>query len=396
MQAEVTNPAPSVYVDLYSRGAGRQAICVFVKRTYDLVPGRMVRSSRGEIPLLFEPIEEDADGTEAVACQVAECDLIPRKPCTDIVVHGHVRSPGAVPITNMVAALRIGEHCKQVSVVGDRRVSWRPGTRPSFGAPEPFTALPLTWRRAFGGIDGSLVPPKPTDMIELLTALDPEQHPGAYPRNPAGTGWVINADERMLDGLRLPNFERPEHPITADRLVHGAPEHWVRAPEPAGFGWVSQSWFPRSTLLGIGPDHASLPAHLRTAWLELAPQLEEGADPRFFCGASEGLRQIGLRGDEPLELHGFLHEGPVATALPGDRPDVIIAFRRRPLEVDLRIHTIELYPDYHMASVLWVAEAQPPQLLPLNLPTRDFESFDVLEGVDVILDGVALPRELMG
>jgi hypothetical protein len=75
---------------------------------------------------------------------------------------------------------------------------------------------------------------------------------------------------------------------------------------------------------------------------------------------------------------------------------VIIVFRRRPLEVDLRIHTIELYPDYHMASVLWVAEAQPPQLLPLNLPTRDFESFDVLEGVDVVLDGVALPRERMG
>src|SRR5690606_7093377 len=101
-------------------------------------------------------------------------------------------------------------------------------------------------------------------------------------------------------------------------------------------------------------------------------------------------------GDELVEMHGFYHEGPLATALPDDRPEIMIAFLRRPLEVSLRLHTIELYPDHHMASVLWVAEAQPPKLLPLNLPVRDFETFDVLEGLDVILDGVAVPRKLMG
>ncbi|MFO7564312.1 MAG: DUF2169 domain-containing protein [Enhygromyxa sp.] len=401
MQGEAVDLAsstsPAVYAALCSSAGGRQSICVWIKRTYDLLHGRrMSRSSRAEIPLLFEPIEEDAGGSSPLTCQVAECDLIPRKPCTDVVVHGHVRAPGGVPTTSMIAALRMGDGWKQIAVVGDRRVSWRPGTRPSFGAPEPFVELPLSWRRAFGGIDASLTRPEPADIGELLVALDPETHPGAYPRNPAGTGWVINADERVLHGLRLPNFELPEHPLTPDRLVHGAAENWTRAPEPAGFGWVGQSWFPRSTLLGLEPAYASLPEHLRGGWLELAPQLDEGPDPRFFCGASEGLRQVGVRGDEPIELHGFFHEGPLVTALPGERPEIIIAFRRQPLDLRSRIHTIELYPDQHLASVLWVAEAEPPQQLPLHLPAGDIDSFDLLEGVDVILDGVALPRELMG
>lgn len=388
--------APTNVVGLCTRD-NRQSVCVWIKRTYDLVHGRrMIRSCRGEIPLLFEPIEEDADGSSPVACQIAECDLIPRKPCTDIVVHGHVRSPGAVPATIMTAALRVGEQWKRVSVVGDRRVTWWPGTRPSFGAPEPFVELPLTWRRAFGGIDGSVVRPELTNLTELWSALDPETHPGAYPRNPAGTGWAVNAHERLLNGLRLPNFEQPEHPLTPDRLVHGAVDNWTLAPKPAGFGWVSQSWFPRSMFLGVGPDHGSLPPHVRAGWLELAPQLDDGPDPRFFCGASDGLRRVGIRGEEPIELHGFFHEGPLATALPGDRPEIMIAFLRRPLEVSLRIHTIELYPECHMASVLWVAEATPPKLLPLNLPTRDVENFDALEGIDVILDGVALPRDVFG
>ena len=400
MHGETVNAAstaPAIHVGLNSRPGGRQSVCVWIKRTYDMVHGdRMRRSCRGEIPLLFEPIEEDADGTSPFVCQIAECDLVPRKPCTDIVVHGHVRSPGAAPTTTMVAALGVGDLWKRICVVGDRRVSWRPGTRPSFGPAQPFVELPLTWRRAFGGIDASLARPMPTDMTELLTALDPETHPGAYPRNPAGTGWVINADERVINGLRLPNFEQPEHPITADRLVHGAAEDWTRAPAPAGFGWVAQSWFPRSMLLGLGPDHASLPAHVRAGWLEVAPNLDRGLDPRFFCGASDGLRRVGIRGDEAVEMHGFYHEGALATALPGDSPDVIVAFRRRPLETSVRIHTIELYADHHMASVLWVAEAEPPTLLPLNLPSGDIQTFDVLEGVDVIVDGVALPREVMG
>ena len=381
-------------VGLYRVGRGRQAVRVCVKRTYSLVHGRRMMRSQHELPLYLQPVDENADGAEPVDCPVAECDVTPRKLCTDIVVHGHVRSPGAVSVTSTRAAVRIGECWKHVSVTGDRWVTWRPdGTRPSFGTPEPFTELPLTWRRAFGGIDAS-VPPwaADDDVLQLLSALTPARHLGAYPRNPTGVGWVVNADRRRLDGLRLPNFETPEHPLTPDRLVAGSPDRWPWAPEPAGFGWIGQTWFPRSTLLGLEPGFESLPDHLRRGWLELAPEFDGGPDPRFYSGASSGMRQVGLRGDELVELHGFRHEGPVTTALPGEQPRVTVLFRRQPLKLTTQLNTIELLPDRELATLAWVIEASVPHVLPLNLPEPDADHFDVLEGIDVLLDGIALVR----
>jgi hypothetical protein len=141
-------------------------------------------------------------------------------------------------------------------------------------------------------------------------------------------------------------------------------------------------------LLGIGPE---VPVPLRAGWLDAAPEFHEGPDPRFFSGASRGLRATGLRGDEPVELHGFHHEGPWLTALPGERPEVLVAFQRRALPTTLRLHTIELFTDHHAASLLWVAEARPPRPLPLRLPLTagDLDGYDLLEGVDVLVDGVA-------
>src|SRR5690606_27523707 len=204
-------------------------------------------------------------------------------------------------------------------------------------------------------------------------ALTPGQHPGAYPRNPVGLGWVVHADRRRLDGLRLPNFETPEQRLTPDRLVLGSPDRWPWAPEPAGFGWIGQTWFPRSTLLGLEPAFALLPDHLRQGWLELPPEFVGGPDPRFYSGASSGMRRVDLRGDELVELHGFRHEGSVITALPDDQPSVAIMLRRRPLGVVTRLHTIELFPDRELATLLWVAEACMPQVLPLNFPGADAE-----------------------
>jgi hypothetical protein len=391
MQAELT---AGTDVSLYAFNDGTQSVCAVIKRTYDMRPGaRMRRSSRGEIPLFLEPVEEDGNGAFPVACLVHECDVVPRKPCTDIVVHGHVRSPGAVPIASMTAAVRIGNLAKRVQVFGDRRVAWQPGSRPVFSSPEPLVEMPLTWRRAYGGIDASLEIPDPTDLPELLAALTPEQHPGAYPRNPAGTGWAVNADARMIHGTLLPNFEDPDHLLGPDRLVRGARERWAFAPIPAGFGWISQTWFPRSTFLGIGPE---LPSELRAGWLAEPAELDDGPDLRFFSGASRGMRAMGLRGDEPVELQGFHHEGALTTALPGDQPDVIVAFNRKPLATSLRLHTIELFPDHAAASLVWVAEARPPRQLPVELPVDGFEDYELLEGVDVIIDGVALPRNAIG
>lgn len=382
-------------VGLYDLPSEPLSICVFVKRTYDLVHGRRMTRSRGaELPLHLEFLGEDADGTEPIECPVTEWDFAPRKPCTDIIIHGHVRSPNARPITSTRAAVRVGEGWKHVLVIGDRQVRWRPGTLPSFSEPEPFVEIPLTWRRAYGGVDGSVDPRRRDDLLELLAALSPSEIPGAYPPNPVGVGWVVQTDRHRVDGLRLPNFETLGQPLAPDRLVFGRASRWPWAPEPAGFGWIGHAWFPRSTLMGLEPTFDSLPQHLRKDWLELPPEFVGGPDLRFYSGATSGMRRVALRGDEPVELHGFHHRGPVSTALPGDPPHVTINLRRRPLPIVTRLHTIELFPDRGLASLLWVFEARMPPILPLNLPGAGAEGFadDLLDDVDVLLDGVVMRR----
>ena len=387
MQVELTAGADAIDLGLYEARSRGQVVVIFVKRTYDIVPGRRMRRSSGpQVPLFPEPIEEDADGTALVPCLRHECDLAPFKPCTDVVVHGHVRSPGAAPVSSLHMSVRVGGLLKRVLAVGDRLLHLTRHRRLELAAPEPFVEIPLTWRRAYGAIDATVPAPRPRDLADLFRVLSPEEHPGAYPRNPAGTGWLATSDLAWADGLALPNFEDPAHLLSPGTLAVGAAD-WSRAPQPAGFGWISQTWFPRSSFLGIGPE---IPPRLRRGWLADAPDLRHGPDSRFFSGAPPGLRALGLRGDEVVELEGFRHEGRIVSALPDDRPQILMIFDRHPSTVVPRLHTIELYPDREQATLLWTAELATPYPLPRRLPIGDDTALDVLEGINVIIDGVAI------
>lgn len=43
----------------------------------------------------------------------------------------------------------------------------------------------------------------------MIASMMPEDRFGAYPRNPSGTGYVVEEHERSLEGMALPNFEDP-------------------------------------------------------------------------------------------------------------------------------------------------------------------------------------------
>src|SRR4029079_8804481 len=77
---------------------------------------------------------------------------VPMRSGTDVHVFGHARAPSdrltvAVAVSVEVGALRqdavvIGDRVWQRNLLGDASPS----------APRPFTAMPLTWERAFGGV----------------------------------------------------------------------------------------------------------------------------------------------------------------------------------------------------------------------------------------------------
>jgi hypothetical protein len=89
--------------------------------------------------------------------------------------------------------------------------------------PAAFEKIPLLWEKAFGGWDRS--------------------HPDAgrhvcEARNPVGLG--ARPGRLFEEGIRLPNIEDPAQQL----------QQFAQSVTPAGFGFVSPHWQPRSALAG--------------------------------------------------------------------------------------------------------------------------------------------------
>ncbi len=381
---------------LFEGAQAEQRLVVFVKTTFTLPAAGPMRRATADLPLTCDTISEGPDEQFPVGCTLAETDLWALKPWTDVVVRGHVRAPGGEPVRTMNAGVRVGHRQKWVRVFGDRRVVVREG-RPSFTEPEPFDALELSWRRAYGGVDLGIAHAPVETMFDFFRVFTPERHPGAYPRNPAGRGWAL-AGGSAVDGLSLPNFETPSQLLTPDRLIVEDRRLWARAPIPAGFGWVGQGWFPRSTLLGIeAPEFVDDPRELpevAAGWLAAELLGDPRPHPSFQSGASPGLRFAELGGGERITLEGFSLGGVVDTRLPDVAPEILVSFERRPLDVRLQLSTVELLPDVGLANLVWAAHASPPTRLPITLPRAGQRDYDLLAGVEVLVDGQLLPNEL--
>src|SRR5262249_34293534 len=132
----------------------------------------------------------------------------------DVTLTGHAHAPGgssrAAQVSFQLGARERGFR-RTITVFGDRR--WQKAVvalAPT--EPEPFTSMPLTYERAFGG-------PR-------------------YDRSPAGVGPRGAAGE---DGIaRLPNLEDPAH------LIKGPAE----TPLPACFAPVAILWKERYARMG--------------------------------------------------------------------------------------------------------------------------------------------------
>jgi hypothetical protein len=135
---------------------------------------------------------------------VLEGDVVLTKEGCDLAVYGQALSP-ALPVAQMDVEVRVGEFARTMRVTGDR--VWLPTPNgPRMSDPVPFTAMPLDYTRAFGG-------------VALQAEVDismPE------PQNPLGCGWVVRPED--VAGTHLPNVEEPDQLITS----------WRQRPLPAG------------------------------------------------------------------------------------------------------------------------------------------------------------------
>lgn len=152
-------------------------------------------------------------------------DLPQGGPAFEVMLLGCAHAPRGKPVPQMTVRLSVGRVSRQLAVFGDR--TWinpdKKGPRRFVSPPEPFTTMPLTWERAFGGTARVLV-----DEDSPVLVSDPRNAAGrGFDPEPMATGLTaqIGAPKGFPQWARervLPNVEHPE------RLV----KRWDDAPDP--------------------------------------------------------------------------------------------------------------------------------------------------------------------
>lgn len=325
----IHNETPFTHSLAIGLGPDRKArLAIAVKGTFD-VPTRpdrevTIASEQREVVMADEPYHGDPTASIRLESEIAVY-----KPRTDVVLVGHAYTPRGTPATEVDVALRVGKGAWMMRVFGNR--TWSFPTRlvvvPSASSPEPFTAMPLVYERAFGGADAKTGAPSAA--------------------NPIGRGYIFDKSRESVDGVRLPNLEDPRQLIRS----------WDDRPDPVGWGYFGKSWQPRAAYGGADVENADkrfgIPSDFQQA---------------YSNGAHPALQLPGfLSGDEEVEMRNVTPDGIRRFRLPGIRPRVDVATYTEPSRDDgaarpTRSHqfecvldTIVFLPDENVFTLVWRA-----------------------------------------
>lgn len=258
-------------------------------------------------------------------------DFWPSKVLTDVAVRGSAFAFAGKPVAMRQVSVSVGARRKVIDVLGKRRLEWTRGA-PQISSPEPFTEVAMDWDVAYGGWD-CRVPVDAPDTVLTAARLESD-HPGVYPRNPYGVGYVV-VDEPVAEGVRLPQLEDPQHRLTAETIITRDPRLWYRQPLPVCFDFAPAMLFHRFSWVGAEAWYPPPPGAplaevelgvLPTNYHELA-----GLDPmtnpaplQFYQEAAIGLSFAPLEADTPIVVQGMHPERDVVGfALP---PPPSVAF----------------------------------------------------------------------
>jgi hypothetical protein len=338
-------------VGLLPAGDVPRAIFVAVKRTYDLRKGSLAPA----VPLARDVWTET--GPDRL---VPGSDYWYGKPKTDVAVLGHAfLLPKAQQGEVFV---RVGDAAVRAIVLGPRVVRWNRGGRPRFEEAEPVEKVPMTWELAYGGGDPRVPFPRPKTYTEQLRLM--VDHPGVYPRNPYGKGYIV-VDE-AVDEIALPQIERPDDRLTPERFVTRDPALWHRQPRPIAFELRTPKMFPRRVFGGTeawfpGPEDERL-AEVKDGELPLRYRSEHGLaaggglkdlDARFLQEAIAPLQLENPQPGMPIEVRGMHPEGRVASFVVPEPPRVEIVLEGRVAEPPMRPTLIVVHPEEERVTITW-------------------------------------------
>ncbi|MEM9188106.1 MAG: DUF2169 domain-containing protein [Myxococcota bacterium] len=344
---------PSTLIDVVGRDRIAALTQILTKRSYQLAstlqPAPRPEGFAGSWPKRHQALEPDT-----------EC--LPYKPATDVVVQGNAVGPRGASFSEHSVAATVGGLAKRIRVVGDRVATIRRG-KVSFSSVTEANLVPVVWSNALGGGDPR-VNVESTLPVEEESVLRQVDHPGIYPRNPFGCGYVVVP--RDLEGVRLPNLEDPEDRLTPERLIVEDPRDWWKQPLPWCFDWMHPVCFPRRNyFMGAqpwfpGPEDERMPEvqrgfiapNYRSRWND--PE-RPAVDPSFFQGASHGMVFKDLAPGTPIRVEGMHPEKQVIGFDVPRPPKIEFELEGTIREVEPRLHHVVCRPNDLMVNFVYGA-----------------------------------------
>ncbi|EAR22484.1 DUF2169 family type VI secretion system accessory protein [Nitrococcus mobilis] len=299
--------------------SGREHLVVVVKGTFEL-------PRRNEAPRLAEDqlALVDADtftGEPGFSAPVLEADYAPWKPRCDVLLTGSAYAPGGRPVTHVPVGLQVGSTQKAFNVVGDR--VWEAGlVAISPGPPREFTVMPVSYDRAFGGLDNF--------------HPDESKH-SAYMANPVGRGYHRKLKGSLIDGTPMPNTEESGRRVKMPNLAY----------RPMAFGPLGRGWESRLGYAGTYDQH----------WLDnIFPFLPSDFRDEYYQAAPADQQIPYPQGGESVALLNLTPEGRTAFHLPAIEVPVVF-FRKQGdrHETHAVVDTIALAPDAGLFTMTWRA-----------------------------------------
>lgn len=338
-----------------------------VKETWSIAPGRRPAPT-APVPLVGD-LKGGEENTERAGWAPGS-DFWPFKSATDVIVEGSVWAADP-PAFEAQAEIVVGERRKRIRAVGERVIEWRNG-RPRIGPPEPFEHVGLELQNAYGGVDYRVPAEEPESLLDLLAAST--DHPGIYPRNPHGRGYLVLPDEPPDQVVELPRLEDPQHPLTDENLLVEDPRRWHKQPLPCFLGWGSPAQFPRSWFVGAKPwypvpDDEVLEevrrGFLNPDWRTMVDE-DDPIHLGFLQEASDGLVFADLAPGTPIRLRGMHpeHRELVCEVPRAPQVEIEAAGVRERCEPHL-MHLV-LVPDELVLKATWVAwfQGDAPMFVP--------------------------------
>jgi hypothetical protein len=299
-------------------------------------------------------------------------DTLAFKRETDVVLQGsaYAYRPSVHQTT---VGVRFGELEREIVVFGDRIGEWHPTHGPRFTEPESFEEIPIVYDLAYGGLDMTALARYGHPAADMIRTVRPDtkldvNSPYHYPRNPAGTGFLISLDRESFEDLAIPNLEYAFDPLSPDRMAVGEPARWINAPLPAGMNWQSAAWFPRVGYLGYTRKYElseTQVAEVALGWatedlLEIPSMLttlDRMPRSEFAQSASPGMTVRELPRDAELEFWNMHPDNPLRRVrLPDEAPRVKLGLNAgKMVELETQLNTIVVRTDRDRLILVWCA-----------------------------------------